>query len=232
MMIQQHRPYPTEPARFRCRAVIFDLDGTLADTVPDLAVAVDRTLADLALPAAGEERVRSWVGNGAKVLLERALQHAGGGSSHLEQGLALFFEHYEREFTARSRLYPGVSATLSQLAGRGLRLAVCTNKPSRFVRPLLAHFGIERHFAAVIGGDDLPVKKPDPAPLQHLARALASSSDDCLVVGDSRTDVAAARAAGMAVAAVRYGYNHGEPIDDSRPDAAVDTFGQLAALIA
>jgi phosphoglycolate phosphatase len=225
------RPHPTEPARFRCRAVIFDLDGTLADTVPDLAVAVDRTLADLALPPAGEERVRTWVGNGAKVLLERALQQAGAPTL-LEQALALFFRHYGSEFTARSRLYPGVGDTLSQLAARGLRLAVCTNKPSRFVRPLLLHFGIERHFAAVAGGDDLPVKKPDPAPLHHLARTLALSSGECLVVGDSRTDVAAARAAGMAVAAVRYGYNHGEPIDDSRPDAAVDAFGELTALIA
>ena len=222
----------TDRSRFRCRAILFDLDGTLADTVPDLAVAVDRMLLDLGLRPAGGLRVRRWVGNGATRLLQRALHDADAPSIPIEQALALFLEHYGNEFTARSRLYPGVAETLRKLAARGLSLAVCTNKPAIFVRPLLAHFGIEPLFSAIVAGDDLPLKKPDPAPLRHLADQLKVSIADCLMVGDSRNDVEAAQAAGMPVAAVSYGYNYGENIQDCNPDIVIDTFCDLANLIA
>lgn len=218
--------------RFPCRAVIFDLDGTLIDTLPDIAAAVDRVLADLCLPAAGIERVRGWVGHGVHKLLERALRHAGVDSMDAQQqALALFLRHYGAQFTARSTLYPGTAAALEQLSARGLRLAVCTNKPGAFVAPLLAHFDLARHFALCLGGDDLPRKKPDPAPLLHIARSLELEPAQCLMVGDSATDVAAARAAGMPVAAVSYGYNHGEPIAASHPDAVLDSLLHLSPLL-
>lgn len=224
---------PPETPRFRCRAVLFDLDGTLLDTLPDIAAAVDRTLLGLSLPAAGPLRVRGWVGNGVKLLMERALRHAGADpAATLQPALEAFAAHYAEDYTQRSTLYPGVAATLPALAARGLALAVCTNKPGRFVAPLLDHFGIGSYFSALVSGDTLPRQKPDPAPLLHLAGRLGLAAADCLVVGDSRNDVQAARAAGMAVAAVSYGYNHGEDIRDSHPDAVMATLAELPRLIA
>ncbi|MDE0856441.1 MAG: phosphoglycolate phosphatase, partial [Nevskia sp.] len=224
---------PPETPRFRCRAVLFDLDGTLLDTLPDIAAAVDRTLLGLSLPVAGPLRVRGWVGNGVKLLMERALRHAGADpAATLQPALEAFAAHYAEDYTQRSTLYPGVAATLPALAARGLALAVCTNKPRRFVAPLLDHFGIGSYFSALVSGDTLPRQKPDPAPLLHLAGRLGLPAADCLVVGDSRNDVQAARAAGMAVAAVSYGYNHGEDIRDSHPDAVMATLAELPRLIA
>ncbi len=218
---------------FHCRALLFDLDGTLIDTVPDIADAVDRALLDLSLPPAGLARVRAWVGNGAAKLLERALRHAGVSPEEMSvRALDLFLRHYGDEFTARSELYEGVADTLDRLAARGLRLAVCTNKPSAFVAPLLRHFHIDRYFTLSVGADDLPQRKPHPAPLLHLAAAFGLKPGECLMVGDSSNDVEAARAADMPVIGVSYGYNHGVPITDSRPDAVVDRFAQLAELVA
>ncbi|HWY25876.1 MAG TPA: phosphoglycolate phosphatase [Nevskia sp.] len=218
---------------FHSQALLFDLDGTLIDTVPDIAAAVDRALLDLSLPAAGLARVRGWVGNGAAKLLERALRHAGAPPEEMSaRALDLFLQHYGDEFTVRSELYEGVAETLDRLAARGLRLAVCTNKPSAFVAPLLRHFRIDHHFALSIGADELPQRKPHPAPLLHIAASFGLKPAECLMVGDSVNDVEAARAAGMPVIAVSYGYNHGAPIADSRPDAVVDRFAQIVELIA
>lgn len=219
--------------RFSSRAVLFDLDGTLLDTVPDIAAAVDRTLLDLGLPAAGLQRVRGWVGNGAGKLLERALHHAGADAAALhERALQRFLRHYGEEFTARSQPYPGTLDALQALGARGLRLAVCTNKPSAFVRPLLEHFGMARYFGLSLGADELPQKKPHPAPLLHIAAAFGLAPAQCLMVGDSINDVEAARAAQMPVAAVSYGYNHGGPIADSQPDVVIDSLAELPQLIA
>jgi phosphoglycolate phosphatase len=216
-----------------CRAVIFDLDGTLLDSAADLASAVDQTLAELGVPPAGEAMVQLWVGNGASKLLERALRHAGvDDEARIAQARARFFDHYGAHLAVRSQLYDGTLAALKQLSARGLRLAVCTNKPSRFVRPVLEAFGVAGYFAALLGGDDLPVKKPDPEPLLHLARELRLAPQACLMVGDSCHDVDAARAAGMPVVAVSYGYNHGEDIRNSHPDAVIDSLAQLPDLIA
>lgn len=217
---------------FRGRAVIFDLDGTLIDTAPDIACAVDRTLLDLGVPAAGEERIRNWVGDGAGKLLERALQHGGSTSdADPQRAMVLFLQHYAAVFTARSRPYDGVAATLERLAAQGRSLAVCTNKPARFVQPLLRHLGLARYFAACVGGDELPARKPDPLPLLHLAGVLGIAPRDCLMVGDSRNDVAAARGAGMPVVAVSYGYNHGADIRDDAPDAVIEAMDQLLPLL-
>ncbi|MCE8018288.1 phosphoglycolate phosphatase [Halomonas sp. MCCC 1A17488] len=212
------------------RLVTFDLDGTLVDSVPDLAVAVDAALDALGLPPAGEARVRDWVGNGSLKLMERALAHAAGGlpgEALLARAHADFLEHYGRDPGSRTRLYPGVREALDGLRGGGWVLTLVTNKPFAFIRPILAQFGLEDHFALCLGGDSLPQKKPDPAPLLHVAAQFGLSPSACLMVGDSRHDVAAGRAAGFRTLAVPYGYNHGEPVRDSRPDALVDSLAEL-----
>jgi phosphoglycolate phosphatase len=212
----------------RYKGIIFDLDGTLVDTVPDLAVAVDRTLVDLGYMPAGEIRVRDWLGNGASKLVERALRFAGMDAMHEhERALALFMQHFGEEFTSRSRLFHDVLEALPALVARGCRLAICSNRPSHLIKPLLDHLQIGSFFSAWVGGDDLPVKKPDPMPLWHTARKLALVPRDCLVVGDSINDVDAARSAGMAVAAVHYGYNYGQDIRMSSPDFVISSILEL-----
>ncbi|MFY0991414.1 phosphoglycolate phosphatase [Halomonas sp. C05BenzN] len=219
--------------------VAFDLDGTLVDSVPDLARAVDAVLADLALPAAGTAKVRDWVGNGSLKLMERALRFAthadaaspGAGSevdeALLERAHRGFLEHYGRDPGAHTRLYPGVRECLDALRERGLRLALVTNKPVAFIAPILEGFGLERHFDLCLGGDSLPEKKPDPAPLLHVAAHFGVAAEACLMVGDSRHDIAAGRSAGFRTLAVPYGYNHGEPVRDSGPDGVVESLAEL-----
>lgn len=211
------------------RLISFDLDGTLVDSVPDLAVAVDTSLDELGLPAAGEARVRDWVGNGSLKLVERALAFARNeppDEALLARAHGAFLDHYGRDPGSRTRLYPGVREALDALRGDWI-LTLVTNKPFAFIRPILAQFGLEVHFAFCLGGDSLPQKKPDPAPLLHMAAQFGLPPSQCLMVGDSRHDVAAGRAAGFRTLAVSYGYNHGEPVRNSRPDALVDSLAEL-----
>jgi len=212
----------------RYKGIIFDLDGTLIDTVPDLAVAVDRTLVDMGHEPAGEIRVRDWLGNGASKLIERALRFAEADvPTEHGHALALFMQHFGEEFTTRSRLFHGVLEALPALMAQGCSLAICSNRPSHLIKPLLDHLHIGSFFSAWVGGDDLPVKKPDPRPLLHTASKITLSPKDCLVVGDSINDVQSARSAGMAVAAVRYGYNYGEDISASHPDLIIGSVLEL-----
>ncbi|MCC5881120.1 MAG: phosphoglycolate phosphatase [Halomonas sp.] len=216
------------------RLVSFDLDGTLIDSVPDLAAAVDASLAELELPLAGETRVRDWVGNGSLVLMERALAFARQevpDAQILARAHTAFLEHYGRDPGSRTSLYPGVRECLDALRDRELTLTLITNKPAAFIQPILEQFGLERYFALCLGGDSLPQKKPDPAPLRHVAERFDRAPAACLMVGDSRHDVAAGHAAGFRTLAVTYGYNHGEPIGDSRPDALVDSLAELVDTI-
>ncbi|XKE46465.1 phosphoglycolate phosphatase [Halomonas organivorans] len=212
------------------RLVAFDLDGTLVDSVPDLAAAVDAALDDLGLPPPGEARVRDWVGNGSRVLMERALADALGGApepARLEAAHARFLVRYGETPCARTRLYPGVSEALEPLARSGRRLVLVTNKPEAFIQPILRAVGIDHYFALCLGGDSLPRRKPDPLPLLHAAERFDVAPSRCLMVGDSRHDVAAGKAAGFRTLAVPYGYNHGEPVAASRPDAVVESLAEL-----
>ena len=210
--------------------VMFDLDGTLVDSVPDLATAVDVMLGRLGRPPAGVERVRDWVGNGAAVLVRRALacalDHSRVDDVQADEALKLFLEAYSggHELT---RVYPGVIDLLGFLRERGVRMAVVTNKPQRFVAPLLEEVGLAGYFEWLIGGDTLPTQKPDPGALLHVLREAGVSAEQALFIGDSRSDVLAARAAGVTVAAVSYGYNHGEPIAAENPDLLVDSLSAL-----
>tara|TARA_R110002051_G_scaffold186292_1_gene255791 strand:- start:183185 stop:183862 length:678 start_codon:yes stop_codon:yes gene_type:complete len=212
------------------KLVIFDLDGTLLDSVPDLAGAIDSMLLELGRPAAGIERVRDWVGNGSAVLVRRALagsiEHAGVDAEEAELAHRAFLQAYSAGHVLTT-IYPGVMAFLDTLKKQGIPMAVATNKPERFVAPLLEEKGMLGYFDWLVGGDTLPVQKPDPAALYWIMREAGVAAADTLFVGDSRNDVLAGQAAGVKVLAVSYGYNHGRPVSLENPDLLVDSLDVL-----
>jgi len=221
---------PVHPSLRAIEMVAFDLDGTLIDSVPDLAHAIDCMLEQEGLTALGEARVRDFVGNGSRVLVERALAAHGLATDDLarvEQAHQSFLAHYAADPSSRTRLYPGVRECLEGLRQAGIPLVLITNKPEAFIEPLLSHFALSEHFALALGGDSLPTRKPDPAPLLFAAERLGVLPRQALMVGDSRHDIAAGRAAGYRTLAVPYGYNHGEPISRSHPDYLVDSLAEL-----
>ncbi|MCW0414192.1 phosphoglycolate phosphatase [Xanthomonas sacchari] len=185
--------------------VVFDLDGTLVDSGADIAEALNRTLADFGLPRVSEATVLGWIGEGVRKLVESAWRHAGDATP-LETVMPTFMRYYAECLLRSPRLYPGAAEALTQLHADGVTLALCTNKPSAMVPPLLRHLGVVDLFSAVLGGDSLPERKPSPAPLLHLAQQFAQPPARCLMVGDSGIDLQAGHAAGMPVALVRYGY--------------------------
>lgn len=212
------------------RLIAFDLDGTLIDSVPDLAVAVQASLQEVALPIPSEHDVRDWVGNGAPVLVERALTWAVGAPP----GLALqsaayeaFMRHYAAAPNALTQLYPGVKSALNALHSAGYQLVLITNKPARFIPPILGHFELLPLFELCLGGDSVAEKKPSPMALLHAAQQLEIGASASVMVGDSRHDIAAGKAAGFTTIALPYGYNHGEPIQQSQPDLLIDSLTEL-----
>ncbi|REC96616.1 phosphoglycolate phosphatase [Kushneria indalinina] len=213
--------------------ILYDLDGTLIDSAPDLALAVDEMMKAMDLSPVGIDRVRDWVGNGSRRLVERALLHAGafGGqgpdSAQLDDALALFMQFYEQHMMSNTYCYPGVIDCLEAQRERGIAQALVTNKPSRFIDPLLEAMGLDGFFSHALGGDALAQKKPDPTPLLHIAGLLDIAPERVLMIGDSRSDVQAARAAGCRCLAVTYGYNHGEPIAALNPDHLLDSLEEL-----
>lgn len=212
------------------RLIAFDLDGTLIDSVPDLAVAVQKTLSEIGLTTPSEACVRDWVGNGAPVLVSRALTWATGRAPDQTlqaRAYNAFMRYYSQAPNALTALYPGVQPTLNALRDAGYALALITNKPERFIAPILSHFELLPLFALCLGGDSLADKKPSPLPLLHAAKALDVLSSQSVMVGDSRHDIAAGKAAGFATVALPYGYNHGEPIAQSQPDVVIDTLPDL-----
>lgn len=214
------------------RLVMFDLDGTLMDSVPDLAAAVDKMLMLLGREPAGIERVRDWVGNGSRVLVRRALagqlEHDGVADELADEALALFMQAYAggHELTA---VYPGVRECLDWLREREVKLAIITNKPAQFIEPLLEEKGLAGYFQWLVGGDTLPQQKPDPAALFWVMDKAGVAPGESLFVGDSRNDVRAAKAATVRCVALTYGYNHGEPIADEQPALVLDDLRELVA---
>lgn len=216
-------------------ALLVDLDGTLVDSVPDIADALDRMLAGLGMAAVGEEQVRLWVGSGSARLVERALTLRSGrppAATERDAALARFLDAYGQRLWRRSRLYPGVREGLDRLRADGYRLACVTNKPEALAVTLLDAIGFgSAWFPVVVGGDTLAVKKPDPAPLHHAMNALGVTPAQTLMVGDSVTDARAARSAGIGLACVPYGYNHGVDIREAEPDMLVDNLVELHRLL-
>ncbi|WP_425316516.1 phosphoglycolate phosphatase [Stutzerimonas chloritidismutans] len=214
------------------RLVMFDLDGTLMDSVPDLAAAVDKMLMLLGREPAGIARVRDWVGNGSRVLVRRALagglEHEGVSDEFADEALALFMQAYSggHELTT---VYPGVRECLDWLREREVKLAIITNKPAQFIEPLLEEKGLTGYFDWLVGGDTLSQQKPDPAALFWVMDKAGVAPGESLFVGDSRNDVRAAKAATVRCVALTYGYNHGEPIADEQPALVLDDLRELVA---
>jgi phosphoglycolate phosphatase len=217
------------------KMILIDLDGTLVDSVPDLTYCVDAMMARLGRPARGEAAVRTWVGNGVERLVRRALLGRLDGEpdeTDYQRAYPIFLELYAENTFNRSGLYPGVREGLEFMRDAGYPLGCVTNKAARFTEPLLQHLGIYDFFGIVISGDTLPRKKPDPLPLIHAAGHFGVKPEDSLMIGDSVSDVNAARAAGFRVICTSYGYNHGVDIRESNPDAVIDSFVELRALLA
>jgi len=218
----------------RPEMVLIDLDGTLIDSVPDLAFCVDAMMAELGRPPRGEAMVRNWVGNGVERLVRRALTGTLDGEpsdADYDDAYPIFLRLYADNTAKRSHPYPGVREGLDWLRANGYPLGCVTNKAAQFTEPLLAAKGLDGYFELVVSGDSLPEKKPSPLPLLHAARHFGAEPARCLMIGDSVSDVKAARTAGFAIICMSYGYNHGQDIRDFGPDAVIDAMPELAGLL-
>lgn len=207
--------------------VMFDLDGTLVDSVADIALALNRALQDLGMAAVSELQVRHWVGRGASRLIYCVLEHQQQAPTRHDELLARFMARYQAAVCAASTVYPGVHELLAACKAAGIKLACVTNKPYAPAKALLEALDLLPAFELLLGGDTLPHKKPHPQPLLHCLQYFAIPAEAALMVGDSRNDVEAARAAGVRVLALPWGYNHGEPIAATRPDWLVDSLTEL-----
>lgn len=218
----------------RPKLILIDLDGTLVDSVPDLAYCVDEMMKQLDRPGHGETEVRNWVGNGVERLVRRALIGKLDGEptdKDFDRAYPIFLELYDRHNGEKSRLYPGVREGIDYLKTTGIHLGCVTNKAEQFTVPLLKALGIYDDFEIVISGDTLPKKKPDPLPLLHAAEHFGIQPSEALMLGDSISDVKAARAAGFSIFCMSYGYNHGVDIREAEPDAVLDSMTEISGLL-
>lgn len=208
--------------------VMFDLDGTLVDSVPDLYAAIMQALGELDLPKISEAQCRDYVGNGAARLVQRALYQEIDAPAEHPQFLELldaFYRAYKQTNGRCAEVYAGVFEVLSRLKAASIKTAIVTNKPYQFARPLLDQLHIDVDM--LVGGDSVKYKKPNPAPLVHVLSGLKIEANAALMIGDSRNDIVAARACGVKSLAVTYGYNHGVPIESCQPDYLVDSLLEL-----
>jgi phosphoglycolate phosphatase len=220
--------------RFRARAVLIDLDGTLLDTIDDLAAAANAMLVELGFEARPAAEMRRFVGKGAESLVQRALTgslDAPIDAQRLAEAVPVFRRHYARENGVNARCYPGVVEGLAAMRANGLGLACVTNKPIAFTLPLLERTGLSPWFDVVVGGDSLPRKKPDPAQLLHACEGFGVAPSEAVMIGDSMNDALAARAAGIPVFVLPYGYNEGRPVAELDADAVIESLEHAAKLI-
>ena len=211
----------------RRNILVFDLDGTLVDSAPDIAAAVNALFAELELPAMELALIRRMIGDGAPVLLERALLHVGATQTAAEL-MPRYSVHYSENAVGLTKLYPNVGETLTALHAAGCRLGICTNKPIGPTRAVLAAFGLDSMIEHVIGGDSLPQRKPQPEPLWNVIRALGGTPESAVMIGDSAVDIACAEAAGVPAVIIPSGYGMVPP--QAKITAA--TFADLPRVIA
>ena len=219
----------------RIRLVLFDLDGTLVDSVRDLAWCGNEMLARLGMPRQDPEAARAWVGNGVERFVKRFLtgeMETEPENDLFDSGLEIFNRLYAEHVSDRSVVYPGVVEGLQSFSDYRLHLACVTNKPEPFTSQLIDAMGLASYFELVVAGNTTARKKPDPMPLHYAADYFELDYADCLMVGDSSNDVRAARAAGFSIACVPYGYNHGADIREANPDLVVDNIKELADFFA
>ena len=212
------------------QTIVFDLDGTLVDTAPDLTAALNVALAAVERPAIDPATVRHLVGHGARALIDRGLAVSGGsGEDEISRALPAFLTYYAAHIADGSRPYPKVEAAMDALAAAGVRLAICTNKPVALAAALIAALGWTDRFGAVLGGDSLDVRKPNPAPLLAAIAEAGGDPATTLYVGDTSVDVATARAAGVPVIVVAFGYAD-HPVTSLGADAVLEDFADLVAV--
>lgn len=220
---------------YKKRAILFDLDGTLIDSVPDLTSSINHMLCTLKTTTYDEDTIRHWVGNGANVLVKRAL--LGNVDSDkavdemlLTKALDIFLNYYSQNLADATQLYPNVATTLIELKQKGYTLVIVTNKPSAFVNPIIQSLRLDGIFEFHLGGDSLDVKKPHPKPLLYACEKLNISPEEAVMVGDSRNDILSANSAKMQSIAVTYGYNYAESISSYNPTIVVDDFAHISPL--
>lgn len=223
-MVQQAHSKTIRPVR----AVLFDLDGTLLDSIPDLSEACHRMMVELGRPPHAIDVIRTFVGKGMLNLVRRCLVESGSaGESEVEAAVDVFRRHYAEVNGASTLIYDGVLPALEALREQGIPMACVTNKPAAFTGPLLERTGLAPYFAVTVSGDTLADKKPHPAPLLHACERLGVAVGEALMVGDSANDAEAARAAGMPVLLVTYGYSEGVPVDSIECDGLLSSLVEM-----
>lgn len=198
----------------------FDLDGTLVDSVPDITYSLNEMLQQMHLTPVDEKLARTWIGNGAAKLIERTLTHvvqSPPDEETFEQAKSYFFVAYEKNIALKTVVYPGCLELLQYIASKDIPMACVTNKPRKFTPPLLEKLSMAGYFTAIVCGDDLPTQKPEPGMVLEAIRQLGGSPHNGYMIGDSQTDMAAARAAGTGAIYVSYGYNRGVCIEKYQP---------------
>jgi len=218
------------------KLLIFDLDGTLINSALDLALAVNYMLERLGKETFSEDIIHGWVGNGALTLVKRALLGKRELDDSLDEqevdkALKIFLDYYEKNLCNATLPYPNVIETLHTFKGKGYILAIVTNKPFKFVSPILEGLNMEGLFSMILGGDSLTEKKPHPSPLLHVCEGLNVSVEDAVMIGDSKNDILAANACDMDSVGVTYGYNYGEDIRVHKPSVIVDDFSELLDIL-
>ncbi len=214
------------------KLIIFDLDGTLINSALDLALSVNEMLDTLGRDTFDEKTIHGWVGNGAHTLVWRALSgdrevDTTLTSSEIDHALKIFLKIYENNLCVATQPYHGVVETLHTLKKQNYTLAIVTNKPFKFVAPILEKLEMQGIFECILGGDSLEKKKPDPLPLEHVSQTLNIAIENTLMIGDSKNDILAANACGMESVGVTYGYNYDENIDLHKPTIIIDNFKDL-----
>jgi len=218
------------------KVIIFDLDGTLIDSSPDLALAINYMLKSINKERFSLDEIHHWVGNGAETLVKRALSGSSEISANInedefKEALDIFLEFYAKNLAVATVTYPNVLSTLSKLKGHGYKLVIVTNKPFDFVEPILEKLQLKEYFEFYLGGDSLKEKKPHPAPLLYVYDKLKVSVDECVMIGDSKNDILASKACGMQSIGVTYGYNYGEHIKSYEPDVYFSDFSKIGEVL-